>query len=112
MLYEVITAMNCRKVIVFTCLCAFLIHAQGQVHYYFDSRNGSDANSGLSPLQPKRTIAAVKAVLTSLPDGSSLNFAAGSHWFGVDNLLLTGRSNITLQTYGQGKPAKLRNNFV
>lgn len=69
-------------------------------HWYVDSVNGNDANSGTSRRQPLKTISALlgKGITT----GARIGLARGSFW--REQLSITGDiSNITVAAYGSGK---------
>lgn len=62
---------------------------------YVDQSSGSDANSGLTELLPKQTIAAIP-----LQNGMRIRLARGSVWH--EEINLTGYSNILIDSYGTG----------
>lgn len=66
-------------------------------HWYVDSINGSDAQSGKSPSQAFRTIAALAAVFA---EGQRVGLARGSHW--REMLTLPG-DGCRVEAYGAGE---------
>lgn len=54
--------------------------AQAATNYYVDSRSGSDTNAGTSMCAPWKTIANVKAKLSTLKPGDGVLFRKSSTW--------------------------------
>lgn len=67
--------------------------------FYF-STSGDDANSGLSPAAPKRTL---RAALDHMAGGNLLCFKRGDRWYSRSTEWnLSGKSDFTLDAYGDG----------
>lgn len=67
--------------------------------YHF-STSGDDANSGLSPAEPKRTLEAALPLMTG---GNTLLLRRGDRWYSRNyEWNLSGRSDCTVDAYGEG----------
>ncbi len=70
---------------------------EGKV-YYVSSSEGNDANDGLSPQTPWKTIGKVNS--EALPAGSVILFKRGDEWNREGRL--NSKSNVTFSAYGEG----------
>ena len=95
----------------------------GNTHYYFDSVNGNNNNSGRAPNQPKKdlwgTTPAVRSTGVMVASNCSINLAYGSSWTnatgkGTQNAVLsiagTGVSGIRVAAYANRAPGNGTNN--
>lgn len=73
-------------------------HARDPRSIYVDSRNGNDANDGLSPAGAKQTLA---AAANQLDTGAVLHLMRGSHW---RETLIVPAGGTRVEAYGNGEP--------
>jgi len=78
------------------------MNSSGDLTYYVDSQNGSDANSGLSQTLPWKTFARVNT--TTFKGGDKILLKSGSVWSSQLHPLGSGSLDkpITLSSYGDG----------
>jgi PKD repeat protein len=72
---------------------------------YFDSVNGDDGNSGVSPTEALRSIASLNAALQDPVGGRRILLARGSEWVPTTTNQVTA-NNIRIGTYGVGPKPK------
>jgi parallel beta-helix repeat protein len=80
--------------------------------YYVSSKNGNDANSGISTGSPWKSLDRLKQVLSSLRAGDVVYFEKGSEWdntkLRLSDLTGTAASPIIFTTYGTGSQPRLK----
>lgn len=97
--------MNSLKTIIFTVIIFLLNSAFVYPETYYISNSGSDANNGLSPVFPFKTIWKINSIINEIGPGDAILFERNGYFTGQINLKSGGSagSPVFIGAYGKGK---------
>lgn len=105
--YVLFSAVYLRSLIIASATVLIIGPPAHAAEYFFDSRSGSDTNSGATKDEAWKTFKPLKTI--NLKPGDGVNFRCGSEWIGNDRpggpvITASGAKNkpITLRSYGEG----------